>query len=223
MSSRHPVIKQSQGGDVTNQLPAIIAPGPLTTTGGTDVVPSLTVEAGDTAGWRCVEFFTAYTNNDHTRRASPWRAPWSPIPDVNVSAPVERQFTNFPPASDAAAMTDFNPNGDSTRIVFLVCSNPMDEQLPLFPVWPVLADDEIMTVLRGAIGRGIRGTREADVMSAGRRLGGPTECDTVGCITLSNDRLSQCDTKLVALAGGGILFTSSIGCDNVLSPTLRES
>ena len=23
----------------------------------------------------------------------------------------------------------------------------MDEQLPLFPVWPVLTDDEIMTVL----------------------------------------------------------------------------
>ena len=51
--------------------------------------------------------------------------------------------------------------------MFLVCSYPMDEQLPLFPVWPVLTDDEIMTVLRGAIGRGIRGTREADVYLAG--------------------------------------------------------
>ena len=54
-------------------------------------------------------------------------------------------------------MIDFDPNSDSTRHVFSVCSNSMDEQLPLFPVWPVLTDDEIMTVLRGAIGRGVRG------------------------------------------------------------------
>jgi hypothetical protein len=32
-------------------------------------VPALIANAGDTAGWRYVEFFTANINNDHTRRA----------------------------------------------------------------------------------------------------------------------------------------------------------
>jgi hypothetical protein len=42
----------------------------------------------------------------------------------------------------------------------------MDEQLPLFPSWPTLADSEVMAVLRSAISRGIRGSREADLYLA---------------------------------------------------------
>jgi integrase/recombinase XerC len=55
---------------MTNQLPAIIPPGALTTSTDTYiVVPALIADAGDAAGWRFVEFFTANINNDHTRRA----------------------------------------------------------------------------------------------------------------------------------------------------------
>ena len=55
---------------MTDQLPAIIPSGALTTTSDTYiVVPSLIADAGDAAGWRFVEFFTANINNDHTRRA----------------------------------------------------------------------------------------------------------------------------------------------------------
>jgi hypothetical protein len=54
---------------MTDQLPAIIPPGALTTTSDTYIVPSLIAAAGDAAGWRFVEFFTANINNDHTRRA----------------------------------------------------------------------------------------------------------------------------------------------------------
>lgn len=43
----------------------------------------------------------------------------------------------------------------------------MDEQLPLFPAWPILTDSEVMAVLRTAINRGIRGSREADLYLAG--------------------------------------------------------
>ncbi len=43
----------------------------------------------------------------------------------------------------------------------------MDEQLPLFPAWPILADSEVMVVLRSAINRGILGSREADLYLAG--------------------------------------------------------
>jgi hypothetical protein len=42
----------------------------------------------------------------------------------------------------------------------------MDEQLPLFPAWPILADSEVMAVLGSAIGRGIHGSREADLCLA---------------------------------------------------------
>ena len=53
------------------QLPAIIPPGPLTTA--TDavlhLVPALIAAAGDPAGWRYVEFFTANIRNPNTRRA----------------------------------------------------------------------------------------------------------------------------------------------------------
>jgi len=55
---------------MTEQLPAIIAPGALTVSIDTYiVVPALIADAGDAAGWRFVEFFTANINNDHTRRA----------------------------------------------------------------------------------------------------------------------------------------------------------
>ena len=54
---------------MTDQLPAIIPPGALTTPTDTYIVPALIADAGDAAGWRYVEFFTANIRNDHTRRA----------------------------------------------------------------------------------------------------------------------------------------------------------
>ena len=52
-----------------NQLPAVIPPGALTTPTDTYIVPALIADAGDAAGWRYVEFFTANIENPHTRRA----------------------------------------------------------------------------------------------------------------------------------------------------------
>ena len=54
---------------MTDQLPAIIPPGALTTPADTYIVPALIADLGDAAGWRYVEFFTANISNDHTRRA----------------------------------------------------------------------------------------------------------------------------------------------------------
>ena len=54
---------------MTDQLPAIIPPGALTTPADTYVVPALIADLGEQASWRYVEFFTANINNDHTRRA----------------------------------------------------------------------------------------------------------------------------------------------------------
>jgi site-specific recombinase XerD len=54
---------------MTDQLPAIIPSGALTTPDDTYIVPALIADAGDAAGWRYIEFFTANINNDHTRRA----------------------------------------------------------------------------------------------------------------------------------------------------------
>ena len=54
---------------MTDQLPAIIPPGALTTPADTYIVPALIADLGEQAGWRYVEFFTANINNDHTRRA----------------------------------------------------------------------------------------------------------------------------------------------------------
>jgi site-specific recombinase XerD len=54
---------------MTDQFPVIIAPAALTVSSDTYIVPALIAEAGDAAGWRFVEFFTANINNDHTRRA----------------------------------------------------------------------------------------------------------------------------------------------------------
>ncbi|HEX3995470.1 MAG TPA: tyrosine-type recombinase/integrase, partial [Acetobacteraceae bacterium] len=52
-----------------DQLPAILPPGALTTSADLPLVPALIAEAGDAAGWRYVEFFTANIRNPNTRRA----------------------------------------------------------------------------------------------------------------------------------------------------------
>ena len=54
---------------MSDQLPAIIQPGALTSPSDTYIVPALIADAGDAAGWRYVEFFTANIRNPHTRRA----------------------------------------------------------------------------------------------------------------------------------------------------------
>jgi hypothetical protein len=54
-----------------SRLPAIIPPAELTTSTAADpatLVPALIADAGDAAGWRYVEFFTANIRNPHTRR-----------------------------------------------------------------------------------------------------------------------------------------------------------
>src|SRR5580658_6610851 len=54
-----------------DQLPTIVHPGALTTPlpADTHLVPALIAAAGEQAGWRYVEFFTANIRNPHTRRA----------------------------------------------------------------------------------------------------------------------------------------------------------
>ncbi len=56
---------------MTAQLPAVIPSGALTTKADGDrpLVPALIADAGDAAGWRYVEFFTANIRNPNTRRA----------------------------------------------------------------------------------------------------------------------------------------------------------
>jgi site-specific recombinase XerD len=53
----------------SNQLPAIIPPNALTTAPDIHVIPALIADAGDAAGWRYVDFFTANICNPNTRRA----------------------------------------------------------------------------------------------------------------------------------------------------------
>jgi hypothetical protein len=50
-----------------DQLPTIIPPGSLTGLIDTLPVPALVAGAGDAAGWRYVEFFTANIRNLNTR------------------------------------------------------------------------------------------------------------------------------------------------------------
>jgi hypothetical protein len=51
-------------------LPAIVQPSALTTSTDAELlVPALIAAAGDAAGWRYVEFFTANIRNPNTRRA----------------------------------------------------------------------------------------------------------------------------------------------------------
>jgi len=52
-----------------SQLPAIIVPAPLPPTPDIHLVPSLIADAGEQAGWRHLEFFTANIRNLNTRRA----------------------------------------------------------------------------------------------------------------------------------------------------------
>src|SRR5882672_6809135 len=54
---------------MSDQLPAIIKPGAFITPNDTYIVLALIADAGDAAGWRYVEFFTANIRNPHTRRA----------------------------------------------------------------------------------------------------------------------------------------------------------
>src|ERR1022692_513220 len=53
------------------QLPAIVQPTALATSTDAELllVPALIAAAGDAAGWRYVEFFTANIRNPNTRRA----------------------------------------------------------------------------------------------------------------------------------------------------------
>jgi len=54
---------------MTDQFPAKVHTGTLATTPDTHLVPALIADAGEQAGWRYVEFFTANIRNPHTRRA----------------------------------------------------------------------------------------------------------------------------------------------------------
>jgi site-specific recombinase XerD len=55
---------------MNDRLPAIIPPSALSTSADAYiVVPALIADAGNAAGWRFIDFFTANINNDHTRRA----------------------------------------------------------------------------------------------------------------------------------------------------------
>src|SRR5437762_13569024 len=54
------------------QLPAVIQQAEIISTDDVHtklIVPALIADAGDAAGWRYVEFFTAKIRNPHTRRA----------------------------------------------------------------------------------------------------------------------------------------------------------
>ncbi len=52
-----------------DHLPSLARPGALSTDLAAHVVPALVADAGEQAGWRYVEFFTANIRNPNTRRA----------------------------------------------------------------------------------------------------------------------------------------------------------
>ena len=55
---------------MTDQLPVIVESNSIVAASDTyNIVPALIIAAGDAAGWRYVEFFTANIHNPHTRRA----------------------------------------------------------------------------------------------------------------------------------------------------------
>lgn len=54
---------------MNDQLPAIVTPTALGTPADTYIVPTLIAAAGEQAGWRYIEFFTANIRNPNTRRA----------------------------------------------------------------------------------------------------------------------------------------------------------
>jgi hypothetical protein len=53
-----------------SQLPAPAKPATLVTSVDTPLVRALVADAGETAAWRYIEFFTANIRNPNTRRAS---------------------------------------------------------------------------------------------------------------------------------------------------------
>jgi hypothetical protein len=55
----------------TVQLPAIVRPAAVTSSLPAHLLPALIAAAGDAAGWRYIEFFTANIRNPNTRRAYP--------------------------------------------------------------------------------------------------------------------------------------------------------
>src|ERR1700683_4709379 len=64
------IVVEKGHGPPSDQLPVIVRPGALTPLpGDTRLVPALIMAAGEQAGWRYVEFFTANIRNPHTRRA----------------------------------------------------------------------------------------------------------------------------------------------------------
>jgi site-specific recombinase XerD len=54
---------------MSDHLPAKVHTGALAASADTYIVPALIADAGEQAGWRYVEFFTANIRNPHTRRA----------------------------------------------------------------------------------------------------------------------------------------------------------
>src|ERR1700722_10043969 len=62
-------IRAREGVMTHHRLPAIVRPGVIVTTTDTYLAPALIADAGDAAGWRYVEFFTANIRNPNTRRA----------------------------------------------------------------------------------------------------------------------------------------------------------
>jgi site-specific recombinase XerD len=54
---------------MTEQLPAVLLSAAIASAAEPAIVPALIADAGEQAGWRYVEFFTANINNPHTRRA----------------------------------------------------------------------------------------------------------------------------------------------------------
>jgi site-specific recombinase XerD len=55
---------------MTDQLPAMIDAGDLTSPLAGHLVPALIADAGEQAGWRYIDFFTSNIRTSNTRRAS---------------------------------------------------------------------------------------------------------------------------------------------------------
>ena len=53
---------------MTDQLPATVLPGTLALKADIRLVPGLIADAGEQAGWRYIEFFTANIRNPNTHR-----------------------------------------------------------------------------------------------------------------------------------------------------------
>jgi hypothetical protein len=99
--------------DQPAQLPAIIPPGVVTSpidAYAATLVPPLIADAGNAAGWRYVEFFTANIRNPHTRRAyarSPRRC--TPTSQPRASPRTRRVFCSAPAAGTAEPHSPISP------------------------------------------------------------------------------------------------------------------